>query len=98
MSEKIILNNESNDGKKQFEVKMRPAKGGGIEKAIFIGGEMLDWQIDMSSYMEAMQMGAVYRRAIQRDIEKHFIESVSDFLGRNITMEEIKNAIKTGWI
>lgn len=98
MSEKIILNNDSNDGKKRFEVRMRPAKGGGIEKAIFIGGEMLDWQIDMNSYMEAMQMGFIYRREIQRDIEKHFIESVSDFLGRNVTMEEIKNAIKTGWI
>ena len=77
---------------------MRPAKGGGVEKAIFIGGEMLDWQIDMSSYMEAMQMGFMYRRQIQQDIEKHFIESVSDFLGRHVTMEEIKNAIKTGWI
>ena len=98
MSEKIILNNDSNDGKKRFEVRMRPAKGGGIEKAIFIGGEMLDWQIDMNSYMEAIKMGFIYRREIQRDIEKHFIESVSDFLGRNVTMEEIKNAIKTGWI
>lgn len=98
MSEKIISNNESNDEKKRFEVKMRPAKGGGVEKAIFIGGEMLDWQIDMSSYMEAMQMGFMYRRQIQQDIEKHFIESVSDFLGRHVTMEEIKNAIKTGWI
>lgn len=84
--------------KKRFEVKMRPAKGGGIEKAIFIDGEMLDWQIDMSSYMEAMKMGFHFRREIQRDIEKHFIESVSDFLGRNVTMEEIKEAIKTGWI
>lgn len=77
---------------------MRPAKGGGIEKAIFIGGELLDWQIDMNSYMDAMQMGPMYRREIQRNIEEHFIEAVSDTLGRKVTMEEIKVAIKDGWI
>jgi hypothetical protein len=85
-------------GKKRFEVKMRPAKGGGIEKAIFIDDEMLDWQVDLNSYMDAMKMGPHFRREIQRDIEKHFIESVSDFLGRKVTIEEIKEAIKTGWI
>jgi len=77
---------------------MRPAKGGGIEKAIFIDGELLDWQIDMNSYMDAMQMGPMYRREIQRNIEEHFIEAVSDTLGRKVTMEEIKVAIKDGWI
>jgi hypothetical protein len=86
------------EGKKRFEVRMRHAKGGGIEKAIFIEDEQLDWQIDMNSYIDAMKMGPMYRRAIQKDIEKHFVESLSDFLGRKVTMEEIKTAIKTGWI
>lgn len=91
-------NQTSPEDKKRFEVMMRAAKGGGIEKAIFIDGEMLDWQIDMNSYAEAVKMGFHFRREIQRDIEKHFIESVSDFIGRKVTMEEIKQAIKTGWI
>lgn len=77
---------------------MRPANGGGIEKAIFIDNEIMDWQIDLNSYMEAVKMGPMYRREIQRSIEEHFIESVSDTLGRKVTMEEIKVAIKTGWI
>jgi len=98
MSEEILQFPTPPEGKTRFEVKMRPAKGGGIEKAIFIDGELLDWQIDMNSYMDAMQMGPMYRREIQRNIEEHFIEAVSDTLGRKVTMEEIKVAIKDGWI
>ena len=84
--------------KKKVEVKLRSDGSGGIEKAIFVDDEMLDWQIDMNSYMDAMRMGPMYQREIQRSIEEHFIESLSDFIGRKVTMEEIKEAIKTGWI
>lgn len=86
------------EGKKRFEVKMQKAKGGGIEKAIFIDDMLLDWKIDMNSYADAMKMGPMYRREIQRSIEEHFIEAVSDTLGRKITMIEIKAAIQSGWI
>lgn len=88
---------EHPEGKKRFEVKMRP-KDGGIEKAIFIDDELLDYQIDMNSYAEAMAMGKIYQKSVQRSIEEHFTEAVSDTLGRKVTMIEIKNAIKTGWI
>lgn len=86
------------EGKKKFEVKIRPAKGGGIEKAIFIGGELLDWQVDLNSLVEAIRMGPIYMKAVQKDIEKHFIESVSDFIGRKVNAEDIKQAIKDGYI
>jgi len=87
------------DGKPmlRFEVKMRRHKGG-IQKAIFIGGEMLDWSVDVSQMMDAMNMGLAFYRAVQRDIEKHFVESVSEFIGRKVTPEDIKKAIKEGWI
>jgi hypothetical protein len=94
MSEEIL----PPENKKKFEVKMRPAQGGGIEKAIFIDGELLDWSVDMNSYFEAMKMGPQFRREIQKSIEKHFIESVSEVLGRHVTMDDIKTAISTGWI
>jgi len=91
MSEEEII-------KKKFEVKMRPTPGGGIEKTIFIDDELLDWQVDIDSLMDAMKMGPQYMREIQRDIERHFVESVSDFIGRKVTAQEIKTAIKTGYI
>jgi hypothetical protein len=89
---------EKEENRKTFEVKMRPAKGGGIEKAIFIDGELLDWQVNIESLMEAIKMGPMYYKEVQKDIEKHFVESVSDTIGRKVTAEEIKNAIKNGYI
>ncbi len=85
-------------GKKTFQVMMRKGSGGQLERAIFIDGEMLDWAVDLASFTEAMSMGPMYVRELQRDIERHFVDSVSDFLGRHVTMQEIKDAIKTGWI
>ena len=82
----------------RFEVRMRVHPGGEVEKAIFIGGEQLDWSIDISSYLEACRMGLQYKLAVQNDIAKHFIKSVGEFLGRHITVEEIKAAIKNGWV
>jgi hypothetical protein len=84
--------------KKSFEVKMRMHPDGSIEKKIFIGGEMLDWSVDSSSFIEAQKMGPQFMRAVQEDIAKHFIQSVSDFLGRKVTLEDIQQGIKTGWI
>jgi hypothetical protein len=48
--------------------------------------------------MEACKMGPKYKLAVQNDIAKHFTESVGDFIGRHVTMQEIKQAILTGWI
>jgi hypothetical protein len=97
-NERITFINPADEGKKKFEVKMRKSADGAIEKAIFIDNEILDWKIDMETYMDAMKMGPMYRREIQKNIEEHFIESVSDFLGRKVTINDIKFAIQTGWI
>jgi hypothetical protein len=86
------------DPKLKFEVKIRPGKNGVIEKAIFIGDELLDWSVDVTSLLDAARMGPAYYRAAQKDIEKHFVESVSEFVGRKLTPEDIKQAIDSGWI
>jgi hypothetical protein len=89
---------EKGNPKLSFEVKMRKGNNGTIEKAIFIDGEILDWSVDISSLMEAMKMGPKFYRAAQRDIEKHFTESVSEVVGRHVSADDIKEAIKIGWI
>ncbi len=84
--------------KKRFEVRMKMHSNGSIEKQIFIDNEMLDWSVDSSSFLEAQKMGPQYMRAVQEDIAKHFIESVSEVLGRKVTIEDIKQATIDGWI
>lgn len=83
--------------KKRFEVKMRMNQGG-IEKQIFIDGELLDWSMDTSSLMEAKKMGLMYFKAAQDDVVKHFCNAVSETIGRRITHQDLQEAIKTGWI
>ena len=97
MENEIPLDEKGNP-KKQFQVMMRKGNNDTIEKAIFIDGEELDWSVDVSSLAEAMRMGHIYYRAAQKDIEKHFVESVSEVVGRKVTPMEIKQAIQDGWI
>ena len=84
--------------KKKFEVKFRLHPDGFMEKDVFIGGEKLDWSVNISDYRDASKMGLQFKHAVQEDIAKHFIASVSEFLGRHVTLEEIQEATKTGWI
>jgi hypothetical protein len=84
--------------KKKFEVKFRMDESGNMEKDVFIGDERLDYSINIADYMEAAKMGLQMKHAVQQDIAKHFTKSVSEFLGRHVTIKEIENAIKTGWI
>lgn len=84
--------------KKRFEVKFYQHPDGYQEKDVFIDGKKMDYSIDISSYREASKMGLMYKHAVQKDIEKHFTECVSEVLGRRVTLNDIKEAIKTGWI
>jgi hypothetical protein len=43
-------------------------------------------------------MGHQFKASVQRDIEKHFTNCVSEVLGRKVTLEDIKRAIKEGYI
>lgn len=73
-------------------------RDGTFKKALYINNIEVDYQIDMNDYMEAVKMGAAFRRSVQWDICRHFTACVSECLGRQVTMDEIKQAIKTGWI
>lgn len=84
--------------RKKFEVRFLQHKDGYQEKALFIDGIKIDYSIDISSFREAQKMGPAMTLEVKKDIAKHFTSCVSDVLGRNVTMEEIKKAIMTGWI
>ncbi|NBT57591.1 hypothetical protein EBT16_02290 [bacterium] len=88
--------------KRKFEVKMRPLgpnpQQDGVEKAVFIDGKKLDFKIDVLRFLEAKQKGINFLIEEQRKIEREFIKSVSEALGRKVTTEEIKRATLEGWI
>lgn len=88
--------------KLKFEVKMRPLgpdpTKDGVEKAVFIDGKKLDFTIDVVRFLEAKSKGYNFLIEEQKKIEKEFIKSVSDFLGRKVTVDEIKKATLEGWI
>lgn len=70
----------------------------GDRNLILVGGREFDWSVDLDSYTKACGMGPEYARAAQQDIERHFVESLSDFVGRELTMADIQQAIMTGWL
>jgi len=93
--------NENGIPKLRFEVKMRALGSDpkdGIEKAVFINNQMLDFKIDVFRFLDAKFKGINYLLEEQKKIEREFIKSVSSFLGRKVTIEEIKKAIMEGWI
>lgn len=108
MDENIFVTNElppkdaSGNFMHRFEVKMKalgkdPQKDG-VEKAVFIDGKKLDFKIDVTRFLEAKSKGINFLIEEQKKIEKEFIKSVSDAIGRKVTTEEIKKATVTGWI
>lgn len=83
--------------KKKFEVRAIKTKKGFV-KHVFIDGELFDWSVDENVLEEARKMGPEYYNAVQKDIEKHYLESMSEFVGRELTAVDLLKAIKTGWI
>lgn len=97
----IEIYNQMPSNKKKFEVKMRflgSTPEDGVEKAVFIDDKKIDFKIDVFRFLEAKSKGPKFLFEEQKKIEKEFRRSVSDFLGRKVTIEEIKKAILEGWI
>lgn len=83
--------------KKKLEI--RPIIiGSMVQKAIFIDGEHFDWSVDEESLKEAAAMGEIYFQAVQKDIAKHFLDSLSEVVGREVTLAEFNQALITGEI
>jgi len=92
------IENKKEIKKQKLEIKSKTNPDGTVTKAIFIGGEMFDYSVDMKAYHKACEMGDKYQKYVQEDITRHFTESVSEFLERKVTMADIVNAFSSGWI
>jgi hypothetical protein len=86
---------EKEKGKIPFEVRLVP-KNGTYYKEIFIGGEKLDFSIDVNDYRIGVQKG--YGLEVKKSIVNYFCHAVSDCVGRKITVDDIIAAQKSGYI
>lgn len=69
-----------------------------MSKGIFVDGTLFDWGVDEEDYKQALAMGPKYRKMVEASIAEHFISCFSEFLSRKITLDEVNEARKTGWI
>lgn len=84
--------------KKKFEAKITKDKYGKTVKGLFVDGELLDYSVDIESLKKISALGPEYKKMALADIEKHFCECLSEFVGRHLTKQEIDHAFRTGWI
>lgn len=73
-------------------------KKDGVEKAVFVDGKKLDFKIDVLRFLQAKSRGVDEMIREQKRIEREFINSVSEAVGRRVTREELKIATIEGWI
>jgi hypothetical protein len=85
------------EGKKKFEIKFKKHNGK-VVKAIFIDDVMLDYSVDVEALKKISSLGPEYKKAALLDIEKHFVECVSEMVGREVTHDELIKAFRMGWI
>ena len=70
-------------------------------RALFVDDILFDWGLEKKSLLDARKLGEsnpTVQKSVQGNIQQHFLESFSEFLGREITIQEVNVAIETGKI
>ena len=71
------------------------------QKVIFIDGLMFDFIMEEESLKEAKRFcgdDPLLKKAVHGDIKKAFLEGMSEFLGREITLKQVNDAVVNGSI
>lgn len=97
-SGEMEINKPIPEGKKRFEMRMHPGKNGSVKQGVFIDGELLDWSVEVADIFEARKMGPKFMQSVKMDIVRHFLQSVSEFLNRKVSVEELNEAKNNGYI
>jgi ornithine carbamoyltransferase len=85
--------------KKRFVVKQHFDESAGIHrKDVFIDDQLFEYEIDQESLRKAKEMGPKFYLMACQDIQTHFLQCLSEFMGREVTQEEVMTATRTGWI
>jgi hypothetical protein len=68
-------------------------------RAIFVDGELFDWEMDLDGLQEAKKFHSgnpILKKSIEGDIQTHFLQSFSEFIGHSITLNEVVEGIRNG--
>jgi hypothetical protein len=68
-------------------------------RALVIDGEVFDWGFEQEDIHKAKKFcgqDSFLAKSVQGDVCKFFLESLSEVLGRTITLAEVNTAIKKG--
>ena len=74
---------------------------GGQCRSIYIDDVLFDWGMEKEHLNDAIEMtknDPVMKKSLNEDIKRHFVESFSEFIGKEITLEEVNEAIESGRI
>jgi len=70
-------------------------------KVIYVNDTLFDWGLDPEDVERAKKFAKssdVLKKTIQNDIQKHFLDSFAEFLGKAVTFNELNAAIESGEI
>ncbi len=68
---------------------------------IVVGTEVFDWAVEKEDIKKAQDFCKEHpdtKQSVLGDLQAHFIESFSEFLGHKVELKEINKAIKDGYI
>ena len=67
--------------------------------AIFIDGELFDWGIEQAELNKAKKFvgqDRFLKRTVHGDIQRYFLNCLSQFIGREITIQELNKSLEKG--
>lgn len=70
-------------------------------RGLYVDGEYFDWAIDPDSIAQAktiVNKDAFMGKGVEGMIQQHFITCFGELVGWPVTLAEVVEAIKTGWI
>jgi len=70
-------------------------------RILAVDNEAFDWGLNEEQYKKAqfvIKNDPEMKENYVGDIQKHFIKSMSEFLGKQVTLKEINDAIEKGFI
>jgi len=85
----------------QIEIRDHSDPDLGEYKAIFVDGDLFDWGMPKDELKKAAKFvgsDPFLKKSIHGDIQRSFLECFSKFLGIEVGIAEVNEAIKKGYI